>query len=150
MDEYACENGYFTDDIAYCDMVPERLIRTPNCDRLSNMTYMSSLDVNSTEFQVNLTMLPRSQCGFMVESLFLEINVTHQWPVDLYYQHNATGITYDNSSNLVWSGDFNRTRNTTFGENTTDCFAEKCTTPFKLKYGQNYSFYMVNWDRWDP
>ena len=77
MDEYACENGYFTDDIAYCDMVPERLIRTPNCDRLSNMTYMSSLDVNSTEFQVNLTMLPRSQCGFMVESLFLELNVTH-------------------------------------------------------------------------
>ena len=73
------------------------------------------------------------------------INLTHQWPVDFYFQQmdgefNMTGISYDNSSNLIWSGELNTTD---------DCYTENCTTSLELPFNKNFSFYLVNWDRWD-
>ncbi len=132
-----CRDFTFIDNRMLCEELEDQQISESRaCDMFlpENMKYYEVQNVQ-------LTLEPRSACGFYLYQYAAHLNITQQWPVTLYH-NEYTKVKYTETERMVKTGNFTTESGETIE---VSCLDQPCNNYYWVTYGLHY-FLLVNWD----
>ena len=81
VDSLACEGNYFSNQIDNCTIFANELLPTDEC----NITGKDLWKKWETPMTLNLTLPPRTTCGFHIYAIDANIQFQHKYPVTFFY-----------------------------------------------------------------
>ena len=113
VDKLACNGGY-SNNFDNCTIFADELVPWGECQNVTKVMWKKW----DLPMYLNMTLPPRTTCGFHVYSTNAKANVTYKYPLTLHYNQSGHELNFTNASALIWKEEFYAPE---------DCLSSYCT-----------------------